>query len=117
VRAVVRSADKGEALKKTYPQYQDKLETVVVENIELPDAYDQVVQGVDTVIHMASPIPRPGLDNETGILKPAKAGILNMLSAAKAAPSVKRVVTTSSSVAVMDKSLPRSARYDLYGGF
>jgi len=113
VRAAVRSAEKGEALKRAYPQFSDNLETVVVPDIEKSGAYDDVVQGADIVIHMASPLPRPGLDNEAGILIPAREGIVNMLKAAKGAPSVQRVVMTSSSVAVMDFSVPRTDTYHL----
>ena len=108
VRSVVRSQAKGDALKAVFPSYADKIETAVVENNEAPGAYDSVVQEVDIVVHMASPLPgTAGTDNEAGYLIPAREGILNMLKSASKAPSVKRVVMTSSSTAVVDTKLPR----------
>jgi nucleoside-diphosphate-sugar epimerase len=108
IRAVVRSHEKGEALKAVFPSYADKIETAVVENNEAPGAYDSVVQEVDIIVHMASPLlGTAGTDNETGYLIPARDGILNMLKSASKSPSVKRVITTSSSTAVVDTKLPR----------
>jgi len=82
----------------------------VVENIETPGAFDAAVQGVDVVVHMASPLPGAqgtiGKDNETGILLPARDGTVNMLNSAVKSPSVKRVVLTSSSTAVVDFTVP-----------
>jgi nucleoside-diphosphate-sugar epimerase len=87
----------------------------IVENIEAPGAYDSAAQGVDVVVHMASPLPGAegtvGKDNEMGILIPARDGIVNMLKSAKKSSSVKRVVLTSSSAAVMDPKIPRNEPY------
>lgn len=80
--------------------------------MEVEGAYDEVVQNVDIVIHMASPLAgSTNKDNETGYLIPAREGILSMLRSAKKAPSVKRVVITSSSTAVRDSSVPASVPY------
>ena len=82
----------------------------IVENNEAPGAYDNVAQGVDVIVHMASPLPgaegTAGKENEKGILIPARDGILNMLKSAKKSSSVKRVVFTSSSTAVIDSAVP-----------
>lgn len=103
LRVTVRSAEKGEALRSVFPKYADKIEVAIVENHEALGAYDTVVQGVDVVVHMASPLlGTAGNDNEKGYLIPARDGILNMLKSASKATSVKRVVMTSSSAAVVD---------------
>jgi len=98
-------------LKSLFPTYADKFETVIVEDVKKPDAYDNVVQGVDIVVHMASPLPGTATDYEGEILIPARDGIVNMLKAASKAPTVRRVVTTSSSVAVVDRKFPEDVPY------
>ena len=89
----------------------------MVQNNEAPGAYDTAVQDVDIVVHMASPLPgaegTAGKDNETAILLPARESIVNMLKSAKKSPSVKRVVFTSSSTAVMDPKVSINDPYIL----
>ena len=117
VRAVVRNVAKGDALKAIFPSHADKLETVVVENNEIDGAYDSAVQGVDVVIHLASPLVGKGEgkgDNEKGYLIPAREGARNILKSSIKSPSIKRVVITSSAAAVLDRSVPRSTVYTLY---
>lgn len=103
----MRSTSKGDDLKAAYPSYGNKLETTVVENMEKPGAYDLAVRGIDVIIHLASPLPRPGFDNEVNILIPAREGIVNMLKSATMSDTVKRVVMVSSSTAVLDTSVPK----------
>jgi len=113
LRVVVRSQAKGDALKSIFPKYTDKIQIAIVENNEAQGAYDSAVEGVDVVVHMASPLPgTAGTDNEAGYLIPARDGIVNMLKSASKSSSVKRVVMTASSAAVIDSkvstSLPRT---------
>jgi nucleoside-diphosphate-sugar epimerase/uncharacterized cupin superfamily protein len=76
----------------------------VVENCDLliNGSFDAAVAGCDYVIHCASPFQftAPGGDGQTGFVDPAVNGTLNVLAAAAASPSVKRVVLTSSCAAV-----------------
>jgi nucleoside-diphosphate-sugar epimerase len=82
--------------------------------MEVEGAYDEVVQDVDVVVHMASPLAGTGgSDNEAGYLIPAREGVLSMLRSAKKSPTVKRVVITSSSAAVLDSSVPPNVPYIL----
>ena len=112
LRVVVRSQAKGDAVKSIFPKYANKIQIAIVENNEAPGAYDAAVQGVDIVIHMASPLPgTAGTDNETGYLIPARDGIVNMLKSASKSSSVKRVVMTASSAAVVDSKVPTSVAY------
>jgi len=109
VRAVVRSIAKGNDLKAVFPVYDDRIEAVVIENNELDGCYDSVVQGVDAIIHLASPLPgTAGTDPEKGYLIPAREGARNILKSAAKASSVKRVVITSSAASVLDRDFPRS---------
>jgi nucleoside-diphosphate-sugar epimerase len=100
-------------LKALFPDHGSQLTTTIVENHEIATAYDEAVQGVDAVIHMASPLPplKRQVDNEKEILVPARDGAVNMLKSASKSSSVRRVVLTSSSAAVVDSGVPRSDPY------
>ncbi|KAF2169107.1 hypothetical protein M409DRAFT_20336 [Zasmidium cellare ATCC 36951] len=106
VRAAVRSEAKAETLKSnkalTPKERQSPLSFVVVPDILAPGAYDAAVKDVKYIIHVASPLSgnAPGGDYDTHIINPAIQGTLNILEAAKKSPSVKRVVITSSVVAI-----------------
>ncbi|KAJ9615661.1 hypothetical protein H2200_001737 [Cladophialophora chaetospira] len=103
VRAAVRSESKIaeiKAAKSTQP-YLDQLTFVIVPNIEKDGAFDEAVKGVDYIVHIASPLARPSDDDEANIIQPAIKGTLSILYSALKEPSIKRVVITSSVVAVM----------------
>ncbi|KZL84275.1 3-beta hydroxysteroid dehydrogenase [Colletotrichum incanum] len=100
----------------------DQLSWVVVPDILAPGAYNEAVKGVNYIIHCASPVPKFGKDERTGTddeiyVNPAVAGVVGMLTsaAAHAVNTVRRVVVTSSIVAVvpiecfMGKGLDRPA--------
>ena len=63
------------------------------------------MSGVDAVIHTASPFPLAEPKNEDELIRPAVDGALRALKAAQKA-GVKRVVLTSSTVAIMQKDFP-----------
>lgn len=81
------------------------IEFTVVPDMAAPNAYDAAIEGMQYVIHIASPVPlkanNRALTNEgkswTEVYyRPAIQGTLNILKAAKATPSVRRVVITAS---------------------
>lgn len=115
VRAAVRSQNKaqkvlaGPSIKALAPT-EEQLSFVTVPDMTAPGAYDDAVKGVTYIIHAASPIPSfgdgepPALDQlEEALVKNALKGALGMLESAhtKAGSSVRRVVMTSSTVAVV----------------
>lgn len=75
-------------------------------DITAPGAFDKVVQSTppfDTVIHTASPFLYRAISSNLEFLDPAVKGTLEVLKSVKAfAPSVKRVVITSSCAAVVN---------------
>lgn len=108
VRGTVRSPAKGEYLKKLFG---DKLELVVIEDMQAPGAYNKAVVGVDAVEHVASPFTFSERDPNS-LIKPAVAGTLGILeSVKKFGPTVKRVVITSSTVAVTTNFVDKSYIY------
>ncbi|KAI0320496.1 hypothetical protein OF83DRAFT_1027405, partial [Amylostereum chailletii] len=107
VRGQVRSVAKsGKYIKDTFASYGDKLELVEVADITAPGAFDEAVKGVDLVVHTASPF-HLNAKTPDEMIDPALKGTLSILeSIHKNAPSVKRVVLTSSIVSIWELGLP-----------
>jgi nucleoside-diphosphate-sugar epimerase len=112
VRIAVRSESKARklleapSLKALNPS-KDQLSWVVVPDMAAPGAYDEAVKGVKYIIHVASPIPTFGGPNppekdqyKQYFIDPAVAGDTGMLRSAAKEKSVKRIVLTSSAVAI-----------------
>ena len=97
VRGTARTQEKCDNTKKTYNNNPD-YSTVIVENFEHDGAFDQAVQDVDAVIHVASDTTF-GTD-PAQVIKPTVAGVLSILKSSKKAGTIKRFVYTSSSTAV-----------------
>ncbi|KAJ7253952.1 D-lactaldehyde dehydrogenase [Mycena rebaudengoi] len=101
VRGTVRSAEKGKHLTHLFEQYGDRFELVVVPDITKEGAFDQAVKGMSAILHTASPFNYKSND-PNAYIDPAVQGTVGMLqSAAQNAPSVKRIVVTSSVAAVV----------------
>jgi len=82
-------------------------------NIELVEAdllkeesWKNAVKGVKYVIHVASPFPLGIPSQPDDLIKPAVDGTLNVLKACSEEKSIKRVVVTSSIVAIHEPYLP-----------
>lgn len=74
---------------------------IVVPVIEAPGAYDEAVKDVDGIIHAASPVVWTW-ESPSEVIDPAVKGATGILaSAAKFGTKVKRVVLTSSTVAIV----------------
>ncbi|KAK4153253.1 putative NADPH-dependent methylglyoxal reductase GRP2 [Chaetomidium leptoderma] len=125
VRAAVRSEAKIESV-LARPQIQalnpgSRLTFAIVPDITVPGAYDDAVEEATHVIHIASPLASGGnavplSEHERRFIYPAVRGTLNMLEAADRAGSVRRVVITSSFVALvpleeLEGTRIRDARY------
>ncbi|EIW83695.1 D-lactaldehyde dehydrogenase [Coniophora puteana RWD-64-598 SS2] len=100
VRAVVRSEQRGKHLLGSFSTYDDRLELAIVPDLAKEGAFDEVVKGVEGIVHTASPVVAiSGHPDE--IVKPAVGGVTAILhSALKHGTSSKRVVITSSMAAV-----------------
>ena len=105
VRAAVRSQAKAEiilaapSIKALAPG--SKLDFTIVPDIVADGAYDDAVKDVNAILHIASPPPIPTDDYERDIIVPSIKGILNILKASAKELSVKRIVITSSIIAVI----------------
>ena len=64
-------------------------------------SFDEPMRDCELVIHTASPFIIAGIKNsEKELIRPAREGVRNVLAAANRTPAVKRVVLTSSVVAI-----------------
>lgn len=65
-----------------------------------PNAFKEAMEGCELVYHTASPFKTDVKDPQKELIEPAVNGTANVLNTAKEAPSVKRVVVTSSCAAI-----------------
>ncbi|MCJ1285583.1 methylglyoxal reductase (NADPH-dependent) gre2 [Xylographa opegraphella] len=116
VVTTVRSQAKADKIKEAHPKYgKDKLDFAIVEDIAQPDAFEKAVisePSFETVIHTASPFHFNVTDTKKDLLDPAIFGTTGVLKAIKkSAPTVKRVVITSSFAAMVDPNAPKGHVY------
>jgi nucleoside-diphosphate-sugar epimerase len=109
VVTTVRSQDKANKIKEAHLKYgKDKLDFAIVEDIAQEGAFDKAVISeppFEAVIHTASPFHFNVTDVQKELLDPAVIGTTGILkSIKKSAPSVKRVVITSSFASIVDGS-------------
>ena len=102
VRGTLRDAARGESLRQILGQHTDRIDALEFVSADLMDEQSWVdaAAGCDGILHVASPVPVVQPDNADEVIKPARAGTLNVLNAAKA-NGIRRVVVTSSTAAVM----------------
>ncbi|XP_033107477.1 putative uncharacterized oxidoreductase YDR541C [Anneissia japonica] len=109
VRGTVRSTkneQKIKPLKELCPNAAYELELVEAD-LQKEDGWESAVADCSHVMHVASPFPASNPANEDEVIRPAVDGTMVVLKAAVAA-KVKRVVLTSSLVAITSFSKSRS---------
>ena len=74
-------------------------------DLESDEGWDSAIDGVDVLIHSASPFPIASPKDENDLIRPAVEGTLRALTAAHGA-GVKRVILTSSVAAIYGNDLP-----------
>ncbi|KAL2004427.1 hypothetical protein VTN02DRAFT_38 [Thermoascus thermophilus] len=107
VVTTVRSEEKGRKIIDAHPNTpKEKLSYVIVQDVAKDGAFDEAVKSdppFDFVIHTASPFHFNVQDPVKDFLDPAIKGTTGILKAIKAhAPTVKRVVITSSFAAIIN---------------
>lgn len=117
VRAVVRSDAKAKLVRSNPVlkalNVDEQLSFVLVPDFSTPGAFDEVVKVVKYIIHIASPIASSetpsDADFEKHFVDAAVQGTISVFESARKAETVKRIVITSSVVAIMD---PKAAFYE-----
>ncbi|KAL2072446.1 hypothetical protein VTL71DRAFT_11789 [Oculimacula yallundae] len=102
LRISVRKEEQIEKVKAILDAFREKLEFAVVPDITDPKAFAGKLDGVDYVLHMASPLPS-GTD-KAAIFGPAVKGTTAILAEAAKVSSIQKVVITSSVAALMPMS-------------
>lgn len=105
----MRSQAKADTINAAHPDLvaSKQLTVIPVGDIAVPTAFDGVLEkhgaSLSAVLHTASPFHYNWTDAQTELLDPAVNGTTGILRAIKAhAPSVRRVVVTSSFAAILD---------------
>ena len=110
VRGTLRRLDRGQEVRDavapllTDAGAQDRLSFAALD-LGQDAGWAEAMAGVDALMHTASPFPMAQPRDEAEVIRPAVDGALRALRAAHAA-GVRRVVMTSSSVAVTGQPLP-----------
>ena len=111
VRGTVRDLSRGtEVTDAIRPHLKDdsNLETrlaFVALDLTTDTGWTEAMDGVDVLMHTASPFPLDQPKNEDDLIRPAVDGAMRALRAAHAA-GVKRVILTSSTAAISGSALP-----------
>ncbi|KAL8500852.1 hypothetical protein ACS0TY_020438 [Phlomoides rotata] len=84
----------------------ERLELVEANLLE-DGSFDSAVDGCDGVFHTASPVSPGTTDPQAELIDPALKGTLNVLRSCSKVPSIKRVVLTSSTAAILRNRNPQ----------
>jgi dihydroflavonol-4-reductase len=109
VRGTVRNPNKTTELEhlRNLPGAAERLELVAAD-LMTAGSFDEAVRGATYVLHMASPYVLDAKDPQKDLVDPAVDGTNSVLRSCAKAPSVERVVVTSSMAAITDE--PESDR-------
>ncbi|RUS89995.1 hypothetical protein EGW08_002262 [Elysia chlorotica] len=102
VRGTVRSlknTEKNKHLHNLCPNSKHRLELVEAD-LNDDDSWPSAVEGCEFIHHVASPFPLDEPKDEAKVIEPAVKGTLGVLKAAAKSGAVKRVVITSSCIAI-----------------
>ncbi|MEL6567983.1 MAG: aldehyde reductase [Pseudomonadota bacterium] len=101
VRGTARSTSRAGALNTLLSDYMEKAVEIplVAADLSKDAGWEDAVDGIDAILHVASPIPENLPRDADELIRPARDGALRLLKAAKEA-SVNRVVMTSSVAAI-----------------
>ena len=114
VRASVRNLAKSAEVRAAVAPHLldsgtlDSQLTFVELDLEKDSGWEQALEGIDVLVHTASPFPLASPKDENELIRPAVEGTLRALNAAKIA-GVTRVILTSSVAAIYGRELPSGA--------
>lgn len=108
IRLVVRNVEKTDTIKENFGSElsSGRIEFVEVKDMLAPKAFHGKLEGVDYVVHLASPFVYHADNNRKDIIEPAVTLVNNVLEAADEVPSVKRIVVTSSFASIVNPLYP-----------
>ncbi|KAH8799087.1 hypothetical protein F5884DRAFT_687072 [Xylogone sp. PMI_703] len=112
VRGTVRSEDKAAWIKEAIAERQlsPSFEVAIVPDATVAGAWDEVINGVDGIAHVAGDMSF-GVDPNR-VITPMVNAIRSLLEVAAKEPSVKRFVYTSSNQAMLDRTFDKELTID-----
>lgn len=112
-RVAIRRAEQADKLRRRFADTgrAHEIEFVVVPAIDDKAAIQPALEGVDYVLHVASPMPSTNLDLQKGYVQPAVRGTIAMLEAAEHVSSIKRMVIMSAYLAMAPLDIPSRNGY------
>lgn len=112
VRATVRNLERESAVRAMLEEAGRNPElTFCAADLERDEGWQEAVDGVEYVLHVASPFPPRSPRHEDDLIVPAREGTLRVLRAARGS-GVKRVVITSSFAAIGHGHPPQQGPFD-----
>ena len=112
VTVVVRSLAKSQGfLERKYPSQVSNglLNLLEIPDMTVPHVFDAAARSVDAIVHIATPLAYSG-DLKKLVIDPTWTIDHNILTAAKQAPTVKRVIITGSIVSTLNLADVASGR-------
>jgi nucleoside-diphosphate-sugar epimerase len=109
VRGTVRDKTRAKHL-KALPFAEERLSLHEADLLQ-ENSFDEIINGCEGVFHTASPFFFKVSNPETQLIKPAVEGTHNVLRAVCKSESVKRVIVTSSTAAVMVRNVPEDYEF------
>ncbi|MBB4682869.1 NAD-dependent epimerase/dehydratase family protein [Amycolatopsis jiangsuensis] len=106
VRTTVRDLGRAAEVRAAVGAASRNLE-VVAADLGADEGWAEATEGVDYVLHVASPFPPSSPESDDEVIRPARDGTVRVLAAAREA-GVRRVVLTSSFAAVGYSAAPRA---------
>lgn len=91
-RLSIRRPEQAEKLRRIFSSHLSDIDFIVVSDITVTGCFDEAIQDVQYVVHVASPLP----DRNSDLLVPAMQGTTSILESACKNSSIKKVVVTSS---------------------
>ena len=111
VRGAARNMKKAEEMRQGRGSQADRLDFVQIADFTQGSSLADAVEGVDSIIHLASPLNFNAKDNEKDVVLPAIQGVKSVLHAAAKEPSIRRIVITSSFAAVYDMNREEPTKF------
>lgn len=100
VRLSIRKHEQAQKILKYYPEYASKIDTVVIPDMTKPASFESALNGIDYIVHLASPMPGTGSDVRSDYVDPAVQSTEAILYAAMEFPTIKTIIIVSSALAL-----------------
>ncbi|KAJ5761860.1 uncharacterized protein N7511_005242 [Penicillium nucicola] len=115
VRLCVRKPDQKQLLEERYSRFASKVEVALLPDITNTSAFIGLLNGVDYVFHLASPMPGKGSDFQADYVRPAVEATQAILHAALRYPQIQKVIIMSSVLALLPPTAAGSPSVSVKG--